>query len=661
MSNNYLGNTSWRSYHVFLFPFKWKLKQRDKKSTYQEEIDLVQCWKLIQNKEHKSTDSPYQHSSNSTTIPQDWNWHHYPLQLSYKGDPINRENNPVAEEKLTQARKRFNEFNYFLDFPRESLYDLHQNLLAESNQGTTVMHWKLGLPENTKFILKITGRKAYELKLESVSLNLYQTGVGVLAFHIRNDQYGNIGDILKINQFARRIYPQYLDILGGIEQTKTTILPEYIEISGGEKRLREDFSSYEETSHFLHDPFWLPKHISGLLPKDVFFTRNDEIAHQNNLEGTANRLPKKWISISPVLDDRMFVVSCVEHQSLAKELKVWSKRQKTYAYQNSNLWYQYVFVDRDGPSIANESKKAKILEQATYDHWVEEGTLFGFSRYSLVGLCENDNIVKGHTISMYCKLVELSLVQRAGILRFSDEVSRISQFASGSDQTKDIQALYLHYIQFINKLYFREVTAQEQGIDIYDKIQDTMRIGEHTKDLNKEIQELHQYATLLEENRRSAQANRLTTIATAFLIPTFISGFLGMNVFNDKVEPYSSTDYGIILALMVGFTLIGIWLVKPASRSTNAPSSLLYRVFQQKKIWLFIFSVLGIGLLSLPAWFNKRTPPPPPSDKEFKGQIIVPPIKFHNDSIGEIFIVDTLLLEQNGIIQTQPSPSNGKK
>jgi len=36
--------------------------------------------------------------------------------------------------------------------------------------------------------------------------------------------------------------------------------------------------------------------------------------------------------------------------------------------------------------------------------------------------------------------------------------------------SKKVSDLYLAYIRFVNKIYFREVTAYEQGIELYDML-----------------------------------------------------------------------------------------------------------------------------------------------------------------------------------------------
>jgi len=132
---------------------------------------------------------------------------------------------------------------------------------------------------------------------------------------------------------------------------------------------------------------------------------------------------------------------------------------------------------------------------------------------------------------MYYKLVELCLVQRASILRFSDEITEISRLDPGDKKLPDkVNSLYRQYIRFVNKIYFREVTPQEQGIELYDLLQKHMRLDRDVKDLHQEIQEVNQYAMQVKEDKRNQILQELTYLATIFLIPTFITGYFGMNI-----------------------------------------------------------------------------------------------------------------------------------
>ncbi len=105
------------------------------------------------------------------------------------------------------------------------------------------------------------------------------------------------------------------------------------------------------------------------------------------------------------------------------------------------------------------------------------------------------------------------MLQRATIVVFSGEVARISDklsndFSKLYNEKTNISRLYLWYIKFVNRIYFREVTPQEQGIELYTKLQDQMRIGRDVEDLGKELGELNEFVETIQQGQLTLIAGR---------------------------------------------------------------------------------------------------------------------------------------------------------
>lgn len=170
------------------------------------------------------------------------------------------------------------------------------------------------------------------------------------------------------------------------------------------------------------------------------------------------------------------------------------------------------------------------MDKHTYKRWNDMPTLYGVTRYSFVMLTDQGwfarNHLSTHFRTMYYKLVELCLVQRASVLQFADEVTAISHLSDKNNSTSfianEIQELYRDYIRFINKIYFREITAQEQGIELYDMLKEKMRIPEQVTDLDGEIEELYSYASALSSSKQGDKLNLLTIIGFFIGIPSFL-------------------------------------------------------------------------------------------------------------------------------------------
>lgn len=412
------------------------------------------------------------------------------------------------------------------------MYDEPQNTLE------LIRHFERKEPKLTKeiyYVIKKRFRDApYRLLIDAMNINLYSTGVGFLSFYLKNDDDSQKepADILAINQYGRRVLPPFFaDIQNRYE------IAEYIQIEG----LYGNQSNYKETfTDYTPEDSWYPATFIRELIDDL----------------STN------IQVEPIIDDRMFVASWYKNDELAK---VFKQDQDAYCdCQNdfSSFWYRYLFVDSGDETCQNDKMKKNLLEKHTYLRWQKWSSLYGVSKYSLVYLTNNEvpSYLTDYFQTMYARMIELVLVQRASMLRFSGEVTSVSKLSHQETGiiSNRISSLYKEYIRFINQVYFREVTAQDQGIELYDMLQSALKMEEYIKDLDNEIGELHGYVSLKEERDRNKKATLLNDIATIFLPITVITGFWGMNSVSDVLN-----DRGISLQsiLLITGTLCALCII----------------------------------------------------------------------------------------------------
>lgn len=483
------------SYHMFLFPFQWEPKGKI------EEEFSKRC----------NLDKIKKHSySNWANIPS-----------------------PKTQEYEVEL---YNEKNFFYKFVHTALYD-------EGNANQPVIkHFERQEAYESDLVYEIgviaKEKKIYSLKLKSIGLDLFSTGTGVLIFYLENHQYPDLKDVMKINQFGRRIFPPFLDKNNLVDETKKRELADYISIKGlnGESyRYHEDFTQVDPSK-----PWGKARFIESLI---------DDFSSD--------------LQIEPVIDDRMFTMCLYFNNELGKKI---ADVKQSSSIENQKLWHEYIFVDADGCTCQNDMMLRRLIQNHTYLRWQNYGTLHGVTRYSFMTIAKDDDFAKNslltHFRTIYMRLTEIVLVQRASILKFSDEVSRLSSLDDSNREklTDRISDFYKSYIRFVNQIYFREVTAQEQGIELYDMLTDKMRIKDQVKDLDNEIGELHNYVSLLDEKSQSRNLGLLTILGSLFLLPSFIVGYFGMNFFGN--EPFKLETYylpvliGIIT--LVAFGLLGI-------------------------------------------------------------------------------------------------------
>lgn len=523
------------SYHVFLFPFQWQFAGMEMKNkTLEERTCLKELLDLFK-------DTPWKRGK-------------------YK----------------TNTVLNYNEYNYFYSMARDVLFDQGENLDI-----AIVANLMYAIPSDTysyNFQVCTDGYKKtyknYSLHIDSILIHLYSTGVGVLSFHLNNrikDQ-SNPDDILNINQVGRRLYPPFFgidanlvgtqaqfeckDFEKGLEYVKTKELA--VNISVISDTTFEDFGRYTNPANFGCNPFQVPNHISFL------FQNIPITVDKANFKAKA-----RMVYINPLLDDRMFVLCWYGNNEIVKRLNLnFNEHGKDengkLIYLCDDWWYKFMFNDQKDSTCQNLGMKEELINKHTYTRWSDYGTLYGINRYSFVCLTENLESLKknnahfiiNHLQTMYYKLCELCLVQRACLLRFSDEVTHISKMRNDKkiSLTDRVSNLYQQYLRFVNRIYFREVTAQEQGIELYNMLQEHMQIEKNVKELDNEIKELHSYISLLQSQKLSRNIELITIIGAMFIMPSFVLSFTGVILlpqFKDhKLQQWES--FLFLLPLLVG-------------------------------------------------------------------------------------------------------------
>lgn len=506
------------SYHIFYFPFKWEVKDKDF-SDFSQAIDL-------------------DHINPPESSPWITNYH-----------PQNKEAELLYDEK-----------NYYYKFVHPVLYDT-------GKPDTLIKHYERREPQTDDNlctysiqIQKDNQVLTYHLKLDALNLNFYSTGVGVLSFYMQNTDYKDFNDILNINQYGRRVFPPFYNDIQRRDQIALQI--ELEGLSGGWERYKEDFLSY--TPHMD----WHPARFISNLIEDL----------QENLR------------IIPIIDDRMFVSCWYQNENIASRFYYDEKRLKAKKKTNkissekaveelqdelaqdfiiSSDWYKYLFIDAGSePTCRNLKMRKEIIEATTYLRWQENGSLYGATRYSLVLLTNEDPfceyVLSTHMQTIYSRMIELVLIQRASMLKFSEEVTKVSNL-KGKDEVMiahRIGSLYKEYIRFMNQIYFKEVTTQDQGIELYSLLLKQFKSDKQVKELDEEIGELHSYISLIIDNSRNIKASRLNIIAAIFVTPTLLATLFGMNALENGIFDYQYSHYLWQIGIIAIATLTTILILK---------------------------------------------------------------------------------------------------
>ena len=397
----------------------------------------------------------------------------------------------------------YNEYVYFYKPVLQMLYDVE----GKSNVYT---YEKQGI-HNESFVQIKVEEKSYRLSMKNMELRLYKSGVGILSFECVNTQYDAPEDIMAINSLSKSVYPYKLPL----KYAHKDLFP---------KEIKFYFSSEEEiTERFEIDYKKAPMCIGEMLRKilGTSFVFEDKF------------LEKGKVRIAPLLGNRMFVLCMYQDTVFFREVK-----NKTVSQRFLNSFILF-------------SKKEKLLEGITYLDLPK--VIYGISRFSLVCIMSSNKEAK-----LYNQLVLLALMQKASLLHFSNEIAFIADLPK-QELVSAIENLYEIYIKFISQMRFNEVTVDVQGSDLYNELLRQLSIERDVKELDFEMQEIHEYAILIDKAQSKGKMDFLTIIGTALVIPTFVTGFFGMNILQEHFMDW--WNHIEIILWFNGYVLLPIGIV----------------------------------------------------------------------------------------------------
>ena len=375
----------------------------------------------------------------------------------------------------------YNEFVYFYKPIRVALYTIYNQPNVVKNY--TYKH----ILKQQGELLNITVRGIeYKLNIKDIRLRLYKTGIGMLTFELVNKKYVTLEALEAINSFSKMIYPPTMPL----KKAQKEGFPERISIEFNKEKYVEDLFDLD----YYKEPLMISKLIMNILGPD--FSDNNRVAKYRD------------IVIEPILGNQMFCCCVCQNSEcnrygFDKDID----KEKLETFMAINKYRSYI----------GESSYIK-----------NQYSVYGINRYMLLCLTKEWKEAR-----LYNQLVTLVLMQRATLLNLSTEIARISTLPKY--QLSDaISSVYEIYVQFINQLYFKEVTEEEEGARIYEGLSNIFKIELELEQLNFEIDEVYEYATLVERTSSNMKVQLLTITGAALVIPSFVTGFFGMNIFKDE-------------------------------------------------------------------------------------------------------------------------------
>ncbi len=229
--NQPMNRDTIHSYHNFLFPFKWELTGKSRRTPLSKRapIELIQNQQLL-NKLY---------------------WERFSFDF-----------------KCSENYQTYNEYFYFYEAARDVLNIEHRknNRADQADLVTGVQYQYTQKNSESKYVIRLQSGEQFELSIADILFNFYENGVGVFTFQLYNNHYADFEQILKINDYGRRLCPQFLGADNPyVDAAKGNFLADTISIINTPSEfgldITEDFSYYNNLENIKKAPFKIPNFI----------------------------------------------------------------------------------------------------------------------------------------------------------------------------------------------------------------------------------------------------------------------------------------------------------------------------------------------------------------------------------------------------------------
>ena len=301
------------------------------------------------------------------------------------------------------------------------------------------------------YTIKIDEKTTYNLRLNRVELRLYANFVGVLAFHVENNDYGTDTEIKDINEYGRHIFPPYFT-------DKKMVRPQSITATfTNGYAFKQDFSQYEQEDD---EPFKLPEFINQILPEELY-------------------KDSAWLC-----DDSMFYVSLITPDAT-----------------------RGIHPKMDASAFSGE-----------YNFVVAPSNLDIYRETHTEELDFYEDVCVG--------IAKLALAQNACYLWFTKLKSDIARKLNDGEITDNefldkLQALSKNVLVFANNICHHDISPKANTNKLYKQLQKNFELDEKSKELQKEVKQLYQYAETITDrvrNQRMLELQRIAVVAAVLML-----------------------------------------------------------------------------------------------------------------------------------------------
>ena len=287
----------------------------------------------------------------------------------------------------------------------------------------------------------------YNLALKKVELRVYETFVGVLVFHVENNDYSTIKEIREINEFGRHIFPPYFT-------DAKDVCPKSIEV-----RFKNGYTFKQEFSQYEHEdesPFQLPDFISRIMPEELTKSAwlcDDSMFYVTMLNSNVVGINYPKMNVSAFSGEYDFVVTQsnmdIYRRKNTDELNFYETLCVAVAELALAQKACYLWFTKKKSDIANDLQHGKLSDRDFLDKLQQlDKDVLSFAN----NICYSDISPKRNTNKLYKLLQSRFEIQRRNA-ELQKDVKLLFQYAEAiTDRERNKRMLQLQMIAVVAAL-----------------------------------------------------------------------------------------------------------------------------------------------------------------------------------------------------------------
>ncbi|EDN71418.1 membrane protein [Beggiatoa sp. PS] len=180
-----------------------------------------------------------------------------------------------------------------------------------------------------------------------------------------------------------------------------------------------------------------------------------------------------------------------------------------------------LYVDRDSDTFDNLDGYAydpefvdKLLKRDSLGRWMGLGNYSGYCGYANAymgfGGFFNKVIAPSHVPYLYGRMLILTLFYQMALRHYNRRINHATKQLSEDGKTIEFQRLRREFIRFTNSYWFREVSGQVQGIEIFDLQTKALGLEAEYSLIKDEMERADEYSNALRSEKLNTRILWLT-------------------------------------------------------------------------------------------------------------------------------------------------------